>query len=181
MVFDRAHGIGRSTDWCQLCKEYQVGGFAAPGPCTNFVNGGLKMRFQPREEIMRDLHPLAIGAFRGLTDDLKRAYEHGQLDRDIRPIQGFTTPREQQALCAQRPVVEHRAPWRSPHNYGLAVKFQGVKPGFQLPQAELRPLSGHDQEAFRMMTKRWGLLADPNYDSVAVHKAWFELFVPLIG
>lgn len=134
------------------------------------------MRFQPREEILRDLHPICIGAFRGITDDLKRAYEHGQLDRDIRPVQGFTTPREQQVLFHQRPVVEHRAPWLSPHNYGLAVRYQGIRPGGL--QLEVKPLSGHDQEAFRMMTKRWGLIADPNYDCVAVHLAWFDQVVP---
>lgn len=137
------------------------------------------MALQPREEILRDLHPLAIGPFRGLTDDLKRAYEHGQLDRDIRPIKGFCTPREQQFAFNQRPVVEHRAPWLSPHNYGLAVQFQPIRPGGG--DYQVKPLSGHDREAFHMMTKRWGLIADPNYDCVAVHLAWYDWIVPKLA
>lgn len=136
------------------------------------------MAFKPIEEIMRDLHPVARNAFRGLSRDLQTAYEHGQLDREIRPAQGFTTPREQQVLCDQRPVVDHRPPWFSPHQYGLAVEYKRVRPGWQT--FEDKPLSGHDQEAFRSYCRRWGLIPDPNYDAVAVDMAWFDRFKPVL-
>src|SRR5258707_5013983 len=74
-----------SSDWCHLCKEYQVGGFPAPEPCTNRLNIGDMILFDFTENLLRQLHPKAAGAFRKLTEDLDRAYENDQIASHFRP------------------------------------------------------------------------------------------------
>lgn len=135
------------------------------------------MVLYPREEILRDLHPCAEELFRGLCNDLKRGYEQGHSDRDVRPIKGFRTPREQQLVFDQRPVVEHLGKWASPHSYGLAVKFAGVKPG---GEAYLLTMSSHDVEFLRVCSVRWGLVVDPNDTTRIIHPFWYLDLQPLL-
>lgn len=109
--------------WCQLCKEYQVGGFAAPVPCTNILNDVGEIMRNRSMEIIRDLHPAALDSFRRLTQYLESSYEDGRTASLFVPFEGLRTPRKQQELFGQRPPVTHVGPWHSAHQYGLAVDF----------------------------------------------------------
>lgn len=114
---------GSQATWCHLCKEYQVGGFAAPVPCTYIPDLRSKIMFHRSEEIVRYLHPRALQSFRKLTEHLERSYENGTTATLFRPFEGLRSPIKQEELFRQRPPVTHVGAWHSAHQYGLAVDF----------------------------------------------------------
>jgi hypothetical protein len=106
-----------------LCKEYQVGGCAAPVPCTNRLNLRVKIMHHRSEEIIRNLHPVCLQAFRKLTDDLERSHEQSDAQFVFRPFEGLRTPFRQEELFRKRPPVTYVGAWHSAHQYGMAVDF----------------------------------------------------------
>lgn len=133
------------------------------------------------ENIMRDLHPFCEHSFRGLAHYLKRAYENGSCDRYLRPVEGFRTPRQQEARFAERPVVEHRGKWMSPHSYGFAVQFAPMKPNSSgIDEPQLKGMSGHDEAVFLACTKQNGLIVSPHNATTVIHPLWYLAVEPLM-
>ena len=110
-----------------MCKEYQVGGFAAAEPCTYVNHDRKEIIVYNVENVLRDLHPHAAGAFRGLTAHLYSAYENRKTASYFRPFEGLRPPIKQTELLNKRPAVTHVGPWHSAHQYGLAVDFVAFK------------------------------------------------------
>ena len=75
------------------------------------------------EEIIRDLHPVALQAFRKLAEDLERAHIESYSNWCFRPFEGLRGPVKQEELFRKRPPVTQVGAWKSPHQYGLAVDF----------------------------------------------------------
>lgn len=75
------------------------------------------------EQIIRNLHPVALQQFRKLTEDLERAHKDSYSNWCFRPFEGLRSPIKQEELFAKRPPVTHVGAWKSPHQYGLAVDF----------------------------------------------------------
>lgn len=75
------------------------------------------------EQIIRDLHPVCLQAFRKLTEDLERTHKDADTNWRFAPFEGLRSPVKQEELFAKRPPVTHVGAWKSPHQYGLAVDF----------------------------------------------------------
>lgn len=163
-------GLG---DRCHLCKIYQVGGFAAPVPCTNVINLRFEMRVDNRETIMRDLHPIAQQRFRKLADYLHRAYQEGRTQSYFAPFQGLRTPLQQEELFRQRPPVTHVGAWHSAHNYGMAVDFVAVDASGNWSWSEK-----HQWNFLRAAAMQHGLKNHLDWDRAHVEAPeWAELFL----
>lgn len=177
--------LAGSTDRCQLRKEYQVGGFAAPEPCTNCPDFMEKIVFNNVETLLRELHPHSRDAFRGLTEDLKRAYEQRQTSTYFRPLEGLRSPLKQQVLFEQRPVVTHVGPWLSPHQYGLAVDFVAVRNGAAVLAGTANKLEWswndeHDWRCLAQCAQNRGLMNDIKWDKPHVESPLWRTLLPLI-
>ena len=69
------------------------------------------------------LHPIAANAFQELAIDLQNQFEAGSTPTPFRAFEGYRSPSRQLALLQAVPPVTKARPWRSAHQYGLAVDF----------------------------------------------------------
>lgn len=78
--------------------------------------------------LIGDIHPEARPAFHGLIIKLfdGRVWESNGANYILRPFEGFRTPARQHKLLTVDKTTKV-GPWKSAHQYGLAVDFAGVR------------------------------------------------------
>lgn len=121
--------------------------------------------------VLRDLHPLGSGAFRGLKDHLEQGYRNEKTRSYFRPFEGLRTPAKQLELQNVRPPVTQAGPWQSAHQHGLAVDF--------VPWSEAGGWDWsdkHDWKYLKASAQLFGLDVPIDWDKAHVeHPCWPDL------
>jgi hypothetical protein len=73
-------------------------------------------------------HPKAIGRFKELEARLVGAHARGELKRLLLPFESYRTPSRQRWLI-EHTTATKAGPWKSAHQYGLAVDFVPYRDG----------------------------------------------------
>lgn len=123
------------------------------------------------------LNPKAVEAFEALRDALARGYETGETETLFKPFEGFRGPVRQLDLFAKGTTKAR--PWKSAHNYGLAVDFVPFVPlSANRAIGEWSWRADHDYKFLAATAKHCGLLVPIDWDPCHVeHPIWLKLRV----
>ena len=91
------------------------------------------MNIQRRKFSITDLHPEVRGAFSALSEDLALAYQTNRTEFLLEPFEGLRSPDRQAHLLTEG--TTKAGPWKSAHQYGLAVDF------VKLSASDIHPMS----------------------------------------
>lgn len=120
----------------------------------------------------RLLHPKAIDAFFGLIDEMSSLYYAGSTQAHFKFFEGFRHPERQLNLLAKG--TTKAAPWKSPHQYGLAIDLVPYVDGS--PTWALAKLGPEDMIVLDATVRRRGLLRPITWDPFHIeHPLWYEV------
>lgn len=121
------------------------------------------------------LNPKTIEAFHALDQALTRAYEAGDTKTLFKPFETFRGPVRQLDLFA-RGTTKAR-PWKSAHNYGLAVDFVPFVPLSANRTVGVWSWAGdHDYKFLAATAVHCGLRVPIDWDPCHVeHPLWLKI------
>ena len=79
------------------------------------------MNITRKQFSITDLHAEVRGVFSALSEDLALAYQADKTEFLIEPFEGLRSPDRQAHLLSKG--TTKAGPWKSAHQYGLAVDF----------------------------------------------------------
>lgn len=121
------------------------------------------------------LNPKAIEAFEGLAKMLALAYESGETQTLFKPFETFRHPLRQLDLFAKGTTKAR--PWKSAHNYGLAVDYVPFIPlSANRAIGEWSWRADHDYKFLAASAVHFGMRAPISWDPCHVeHPLWLKL------
>lgn len=121
------------------------------------------------------LNPKAIESFDALAKALARAYETGETETLFKPFESYRMPERQLDLFAKGTTKAR--PWRSAHQYGLAVDFVPFVPlSANRAVGEWSWRANHDYKFLAASARHCGLDVPISWDPCHVeHPIWKKL------
>ena len=116
------------------------------------------------------LHPMMRQRAEYLAWDLIAAFNEQKTTTVFAPFEGYRSPDQQYELFNQKPLVTKAIPWRSAHQYGLAVDFVAwTEQGWSWDD-------NHDWNILRRLAQENGLDCPITWDRAHVeHPVWADI------
>ena len=134
------------------------------------------MNINRRKFDISDLHAEVRFQFSALTEDLALAYQSNVTQFLLEPFEGLRSPDRQAYLLTEG--TTKAGPWKSAHQYGLAVDFVCRRPGPNADRLDWYwpPAVHNDWEVLAELAAQHGLLTPISWDKPHVeHPYWKQI------
>lgn len=137
------------------------------------------MNITRREFSITDLHAEVRGVFSALTENLALAYQANKTEFLLEPFEGLRSPDRQLHLLSKGTTKV--GPWKSAHQYGLAVDYVPRRLVFGSELSGVRdwhwpPVEHDDWEVLAELASAHGLITPIKWDKPHVeHPYWKQI------
>ncbi|WBY54298.1 putative endolysin [Microvirus sp.] len=147
----------------------------AHGCGTVFQDRGCLMNIERRKFLITDLHPEVRGVFSALAEDLVMAYQADKTEFLLEPFEGLRSPDRQAHLLSKGTTKV--GPWKSAHQYGLAVDFVPRRLNANgISEWHWPPTKHNDWEVLSELAAQHGLRTPISWDRPHVeHPYWRQV------
>lgn len=137
------------------------------------------MKIDRRQFSITDLHAEVRGVFSALSEDLALAYQADKTEFLLEPFEGLRSPDRQAYLLTEGTTKV--GPWKSAHQYGLAVDFvprriREYRDGVTKREWHWPPTEHNDWQVLAELAAHHGLIAPYTWDRPHIeHPFWKQI------